>query len=57
MESKREYPESVDEVIAGEQVVDQELECMFCCGLMESKNIKGPLIHLLENIEHTIIQK
>lgn len=43
------YPEPVDEVIAGEQVVDQELEGMFWGGLMEGEDIKGPLIHLLEN--------
>lgn len=42
------YPEPVDEVIAGQQVVDQELEGVFSSGLMEGKNIKGPLIHLLE---------
>lgn len=43
------YPEPVDEVIAGEQVVDQELEGMASGGLVEWKNIKRPLIHFLEN--------
>lgn len=44
------YPEPVDEVIAGQKVVDDELEGVFSCGVVEGKNIKGPLIHLLENI-------
>lgn len=49
LEWKCVYPEPVDEVIAGEQVVDQELEGVFWGGLMEGEDIKGPLIHLLEN--------
>lgn len=43
------YPEPVDEVIAGEQVIDQELEGMASGGLVERKNIKWPLIHFLKN--------
>lgn len=42
------YPEPVDEVIASEQVVDQELERMVPSGLLKVENIKRPLIHLLE---------
>lgn len=44
------YPEPGDEVIAGQQVVDQELEGVVSGGLVEGKDIKRPLIHLLENI-------
>lgn len=42
------YPEPVDEVIASEQVVDQELERVVPSGLVECENIKRPLIHFLE---------
>lgn len=42
------YPEPVDEVIASEQVIDQELERMVSSGLVECENIKRPLIHFLE---------
>lgn len=43
------YPKPVDEIISSQQFIDQELECMFSSGLMEGKNIKGPLIHLLKD--------
>lgn len=43
------YPEPADEVIAGEQVIDQELEGMASGGLVERKNIERPLIHFLKN--------
>lgn len=43
------YPEPVDEVIAGQQVVDQELEGVVSRGLVEGENIKRPLIHFLED--------
>lgn len=45
------YPEPVDEVIAGQQVIHQEFEGVFSSGLVEGKNVKGPLIHLLEKTE------
>lgn len=43
------YPEPVDEVIAGHQLVDQELEGVVWGGLVEGKHIKRPVIHFLEN--------
>ena len=49
------YPEPVDEVIAGQQVVDQKFESVVSGGLVEGKNIKRPLIHLLENSYHRIV--
>lgn len=42
------YPEPVDEVIASEQVIDQELERMVSSGLVECEDVERPLIHFLE---------
>lgn len=42
------YPEPVDEVIASEEVVDQELEGVVSSGLVEGEDVKRPLIHFLE---------
>lgn len=43
------YPEPVDEVIAGQQVVHEELEGVVSGGLVKRENIKRPLVHFLEN--------
>lgn len=43
----RMYPEPVDEVVAGQQVIDQELQGVVSSGLVEGEHVKGPLIHLL----------
>ena len=48
------YPKPVDEVIAGKKVIDQELEGVVSCGLVEGKNIKWPLIHFLENKQENL---
>lgn len=42
------YPEPVDEVIAGQKVVDQELEGVVPGALVEGKHIKRPVIHFLQ---------
>ena len=46
------YLEMIDQVISGEQVIEDKFQCVVSTSIIQCKHIKGPHIHMLEQI-HT----
>ena len=52
----RVYLEAVDEVVSGEQLVEDELQSVLAACIVQGKHVEGPRVHMLITHTHTHTQ-